>query len=323
MHARPGYFDITLESKVRTEMTVTSRTALYRITFPDTPVTPNTTLSPLMVLELIDLPKTSSNGNITVDGKTGRMSGGAQFSPSFGIGSYTSYFCADYQGADIKDAGTWATQNGQVVLQSVRNGNGTAVTKPEGGWVSFQKPKSNNQLLVRVGMSFISPQQACSNAEKEISDYDFDGTVKAAEKAWRSKLDVISVDAGGASDVLLTAFWSGVYRSMISPQDYTGENPHWSSSEPYYDSYYCIWDSFRSIHPLITLLDPNSQTLMVRSLLDIYRHEGKLPDCRMSFCKGGSAYLNVKRKVADGDHRFYTRRFECGHCHRGRLSKED
>lgn len=53
-----------------------------------------------------------------------------------------------------------------------------------------------------------------------------------------------------------------------------------------YDSFYCIWDSFRSIHPLITLVDPYSQTQMVRGLIDIYRHEGKLPDCRMTFCKG-------------------------------------
>lgn len=47
-----------------------------------------------------------------------------------------------------------------------------------------------------------------------------------------------------------------------------------------------IWDSFRSIHQMITLLDPNSQTQMIRSLIDIYRHEGHLPDCRMSLCKG-------------------------------------
>jgi putative alpha-1,2-mannosidase len=75
---------------------------------------------------------------------------------------------------------------------------------------------------------------------------------------------------------------------MISPQDYTNENPNWNSTEPYYDSFYCIWDSFRSIHPLLTLLDPHSQTLMVRSLLDIYVHEGWLPDCRMSHCKGNT-----------------------------------
>lgn len=47
-----------------------------------------------------------------------------------------------------------------------------------------------------------------------------------------------------------------------------------------------IWDSFRSIHPLLTLVDPLSQSLMMRSLIDTYRHEGYLPDCRMSLCKG-------------------------------------
>lgn len=53
-----------------------------------------------------------------------------------------------------------------------------------------------------------------------------------------------------------------------------------------YDSFYCIWDSYRSLHPLITLVDPLSQTLMVRSLIDIFIFEGYLPDCRMDLCKG-------------------------------------
>ena len=77
-------------------------------------------------------------------------------------------------------------------------------------------------------------------------------------------------------EMLQTVFWSGAYRSMISPQDYTGENPLWKSDEPYYDSFYCIWDSYRSIHPLLTILDPQSQTLMIRSLIDTYRHEGSI-----------------------------------------------
>lgn len=61
---------------------------------------------------------------------------------------------------------------------------------------------------------------------------------------------------------------------------------YFDNPPPDYDSYYCIWDSFRSQHPLISLVDPVSQTRMVRSLIDIYRFEGKLPDCRMSLCKG-------------------------------------
>lgn len=130
--------------------------------------------------------------------------------------------------------------------------------------------------MVRVGLSFISVEKACNNAESEIPDADFQGVLSAAEEVWRKKLSVIQVNATGVSAELQTVFWSGTYRSMISPQDYTGENPLWNSTEPYYDSFYCIWDSFRSIHPLLTLLDPHSQTLMVRTLIDIYRFEGQV-----------------------------------------------
>jgi putative alpha-1,2-mannosidase len=47
-----------------------------------------------------------------------------------------------------------------------------------------------------------------------------------------------------------------------------------------------IWDSFRAQHPFLTIVDPEAQSRMVRSLLDTYKHEGWLPDCRMSHCKG-------------------------------------
>ncbi|TEA20296.1 putative secreted glycosidase [Colletotrichum sidae] len=92
--------------------------------------------------------------------------------------------------------------------------------------------------------------------------------------------------AGKSSQGCVESFWSGLYRNMISPQNYTGENPYWDSGVPYFDSYYCICDSFRAQHPLLTVIDPQAQAQMVNSLLDIYKHEGWLPDCRMSLCKG-------------------------------------
>ncbi|KAF2646597.1 hypothetical protein P280DRAFT_486215 [Massarina eburnea CBS 473.64] len=292
VEARPGFFAITLESQIRAEMTVTNHTALYRFTFPQVPTTANTTLSPHILLELEDLPQTRQDAGITIDPKTGRITGWGLFGPSFGIGTYKSYVCADFFGAKLKDSGIFMNsraKSGMTKYRAPSEKTQKAAKRPAGGYVQFEKPETDNQIVVRVGLSFISEAQACSNAEKEIPSPDvssINSVAAAAEKVWREKLDVIDVVPGGASDVLLRSFWSGVYRSMISPQDYTGENPLWKSDEPYYDSYYCIWDSFRSIHPLITLLDPHSQTLMVRGLLDVYRHEGKLPDCRMSFCKG-------------------------------------
>ncbi|KAM3087820.1 hypothetical protein ACMFMG_001890 [Clarireedia jacksonii] len=292
--AHPGYFAVTLNTSIHTETTVTNHTALYRFTFPsNTTSSPsysgNTSLpySPLILVDLTDLPDSRSNATVQVDPDTGRLSGSGTFSPSFGIGTYNLHFCADFKGANIRDTGVFMNNRAGSKPKNlgVTPDGVNSPPLPAGAWTRFEAP-GDNQILARVGLSFISVDQACSNAEKEIPDFDFEKVLSAAEDAWRQKLSVIQIDATGVSDELQTVFWSGAYRAMISPQDYTGENPLWESDEPYYDSYYCIWDSFRSIHPLLTLLDPYSQTQMVRSLIDIYRHEGKLPDCRMSLCKG-------------------------------------
>jgi putative alpha-1,2-mannosidase len=277
--ARPGYFAVTLNTSIKAEMTVTNHTALYRFSFPNdtTKASVNSTplvYSPLILVELNDLQFSIIDGRVQVNNSTGRITGNGTFSPSFGAGQYSLNFCADFYGK-IRTTGIFTdlmtTQNSSNIQT-----HGNFTPAPAGGFVQFEAPE-NNQILTRVGLSFISVKQACRNAEQEIPDFDFDGTRSAAEAAWRKKLSVMTVDSTGVSDELQTVFWSGTYRSMISPQDYTGENPLWRSNEPYYDSYYCIWDSFRSIHPLLTILDPHSQTLMVRSLIDIYRHEGNTP----------------------------------------------
>jgi predicted alpha-1,2-mannosidase len=75
-------------------------------------------------------------------------------------------------------------------------------------------------------------------------------------------------------------FYTALYHTMLMPVDRTGENPLWHSDEPYYDDFYAIWDTFRTSGPLLTLLAPQRETGIVRALVDIYRHEGWLPDAR-------------------------------------------
>ncbi|KAM0261501.1 hypothetical protein ACHAQJ_002183 [Trichoderma viride] len=296
VESHPGYFSVTLNTSIKAEMTVSNKTALYRFTFPDEPVPMKggdatganaIPYEPVILADLTDLSDSRSKGSVAVDSHSGRITGSGTFNPSFGVGTYTLYFCTDFKGASILNTGVF--QNNRAGTNFKQLNTETATVEgppvPGGAFVQFSKP-SNNQILARVGLSFISTNQACSNAQSEIPSFDFQGTLDTAEDAWRKKLGVVEVDNTGVNTSILTTFYSGLYRSMISPQDYTGENPLWKSSEPYYDSFYCIWDSFRSIHPLITIVDPYSQTQMVRGLIDIYRHEGKLPDCRMTFCKG-------------------------------------
>ncbi|RAL58918.1 hypothetical protein DID88_009209 [Monilinia fructigena] len=236
--AHPGYFAVSLNTSIHTEATVTNHTALYRFTFPsnsasnysDSTRQPSLPYSPLILVDLTDLPESRSNGSVKVNPDTGRLSGTGTFNPSFGIGSYNLHFCADFKGAEIRDTGVFMNNRAgsQPKNLSVTPDGINSPPLPAGAWTQFNAP-ANNQILTRVGISFISIEKACKNAENEIPDFDFEKVLTAAEDAWREKLSVISVDATGVSDELQT---------------------------------------------------------MVRSLIDIYRHEGKLPDCRMSLCKG-------------------------------------
>lgn len=228
-----------MSTNIQAEMTATNHTALYRFTFPDTPVEQNATLSPLILADLIDLPQSRINGSASVDEQTGRMSGSGAFSPSFGIGSYILHFCADFSGAEIRDTGVFQNNRAGTTpknLSVVNDGvNVNPDILPAGAWTRFHAPEKDNQILARVGVSFISIDQACQNAEKEIPDFDFAKVLSTAEEAWQDTLGVIEVKPGGVNQSLQTTFWSGVYRAGISPQDYTGENPLWESDEPYYD----------------------------------------------------------------------------------------
>lgn len=235
--AHPGYFSVSLANGVQAEMTTTNRSALYRFTFDKSSAD---TLSPVILVDLIDLPLSRSNGTADVDRSTGRLTGNGTFKPSFGIGTYDLHFCVDFKGAGLRDTGVWAKNRANFSTATVHmtaDGVNTAATLSSGTFARFHSPKDST-MLARVGVSFMNVNQACANAEREQPDFDFDGTVTAARSAWKKKLDVISVDADGVSDDLQEVFWSGAYRTMISPQDYTGENPLWESKEPYYDSYY-------------------------------------------------------------------------------------
>lgn len=267
-------------------MTVTQHTALYNFYFPPATSSNGTALSPQLVLDLTDIYDTRQNASISIDEETGRIIGNGTFLPSFGAGSYIAYFCADFTGVALKDSGIYVNNRAGTYPKEIFVTRGFNYFYLEaGGFVRFVRP-ANGTVTARVGMSFVSSAQACRNAETELPTYDFDGAKQAAEDAWRKQLSPIAVETGGVSEDMQVAFWTGIYRTMMSPQDYTGENPFWNDGEPYYDSYYCIWDEFRAQLPLLNVIDPQSVSRMIRSLLSIYQHEGWLPDCRMSLCKG-------------------------------------
>jgi len=236
--ATPGYFAVTLASGIEADMTVAQHTSLFRFKFSVTDAAGNAS-SPLILMDLTDLSDSrQDNATVSVDAGTGRITGNARFLPSFGSGTYVGYFCADFSGAPLRDNGIFVNSRASTDIKTLtisRSINGYPL--PGGAFVRFQNPGEDG-ILARVGVSFISSDQACSNAESEIPSFDFDATHTAAETAWRDKISPIVVETTGVDVSILKNFYSGIYRTMVNPQDYSGENPLWQSDEPYFDSFY-------------------------------------------------------------------------------------
>ncbi|RDA93311.1 hypothetical protein CP533_2038 [Ophiocordyceps camponoti-saundersi (nom. inval.)] len=289
--ARPGYFGLTLTSGPQVEMTAARHTALFRFSFgPDD--------KPLILQDLTDLSDSrQDNGSVKVDAAARRITGNAVFKSSFGKDNYQAFFCTDFgTDRDVVSSGIFSDSRASTTVQEFIISRGMNGYPPPGG--AFMRFAAGDQpILARVGISLISTEQACASAEHEISTWDFEGYETAAADAWRRKLAPIAVDTTGVDKSFVRTLYSGVYRTMISPQNYTGENPLWDDGEPYFDSYYCIWDLFRSQLPLLTIIDPDALAQMIRSLISIYEHDGWMPDCRMSlnrgYTQGGSNADNV------------------------------
>ena len=209
-------------------MTAAQHTSLFRFTFPESD-------SPAIILDLSDLSDSrQDNATISVD-DNGRMTGEARFQPSFAQGNYVAYFCADFQGS-IRESGIYVNSRGSADVKDLkisRSINGYPL--PGGGFVRFT---DSSPVLVRVGLSYISSDQACQLAEDEIPDFDFKGIRDTATDIWRDKMMPIDVSTNGVDNGVLTNFYSGIYRTMVNPQNYTGVNPMVSADTVYFDSYY-------------------------------------------------------------------------------------
>ncbi|RAL63288.1 hypothetical protein DID88_004364 [Monilinia fructigena] len=112
----------------------------------------------------------------------------------------------------------------------------------------------------RVGISWISKEKACQNVNEEIPD-------------------------------------DTTFSTVVSDTKYTGENPGWTSTEPYYQDIFTLWDLFRCGTALFHVLQPTAYEEYIRSLIDIWRHDGYMPDARSSNyngrTQGGSNADNV------------------------------
>lgn len=172
----------------------------------------------------------------------------------------------------------WMLYNGKVRLKEgfTREVVGDSI----GAYFRYKFDKEE-VVEMKVGVSYVSIENARQNLEKEIGNKSFTEVYQQTKNEWNKQFNVA---LEGGNDDQKTIFYTGLYHTLIHPHifnDINGEYPESStnkigkSNERY--TVFSLWDTYRNYHQLMTLLYPEQQLGMVRTMLDIYDESGWLP----------------------------------------------
>lgn len=177
----------------------------------------------------------------------------------------------------------WTPDNGtyKIYTQYGRELSGDDV----GYWFSYEDLKVGEQVEVRMGVSFVSIANARENLEKEQAGLTFDQIRTQARDTWNADLGRIRVKGG--TDEQKRVFYTGLYHALIHPNvlnDVNGQYPMMESfgdgqTADGHDRYtvFSLWDTYRNVHQLMTMVYPERQTDMIRSMIDMSKEWGWLP----------------------------------------------
>ena len=146
------------------------------------------------------------------------------------------------------------------------------------------KIQPEKPMLIKTGISYTSKANAKRNLSNEIPNWDFESVVKSAEEKWNHVLSQIEITDKNKTNLI--KFYSALYHMLIHPNILNDVNGDYSTMneqkiENYSDrnrySVYSLWDTYRTLHPFLTLAYPIQQSDMIKTMLDIYDEQGYLP----------------------------------------------
>ncbi len=269
--ASPGYYRVKLDKyDVTVELTATQRAGMHKYTFSSSEeasilidVTHNLADNYTEAAEVEVVDDQTVQGSVTIPKP---FCGGQT--------SYTVYFTAISSKPLISSA-VWNKA-------SLRENSKRATGRDIGAVLNFEG-EENQEILMKVGISYVSKDQARLNVTEEIPGWDFSGVRKQAKKKWNDKLRRIEVEGGSEEDRV--KFYTALYHTYMGPytaSDVNGKyrgmdnKVHRARDHTQYH-FFSLWDTFRAEHPLLILTEPDKQNEMVQSLLNKQRHGGWLP----------------------------------------------
>lgn len=256
--ARPGYYAMTLSDLgVRVELTATERAAVWRAT---------PTAGAEQVTFVVDADSTLVLGQVLDGGIAVQPDAGAieawnlaknEFSRPFG--GLRTFVVAD---TDAPSLG-----HGQDARRA---------------WLTVAAP-GGQPVELRVGVSFVSVAAARANLDAEVALADFQTVLDRAESRWRTQLDFIHCD--GMTDTQRRVLAVSAYHAFLMPTLWSDADGTWLGFDnalhkdakiPRYTSF-SLWDTYRTLHPLMVLIEPGRQRDFVRSLIGMADEGGWLP----------------------------------------------
>ncbi|MFH1465149.1 MAG: GH92 family glycosyl hydrolase [Pseudomonadota bacterium] len=267
--ASPGYYSVTFDDGVQAELTAGLRTGVHRYTFP-------AGSEPTVVIDL----EHQIEERAPEEEDPARLPAAFHLDPATGVVTGTTHAAGALSGrtggflvhfwAQVDPApttwGTWA--DADPVVEST-----DAEGYHLGGWLGWPTTGEPTIVTVKVGLSFVSPEAAAANWQAEAQGLEFDGLRAQTEELWRSEFDHLRVHGG--TDRERTLFYSSLYRAMLMPNlrsdadgryvGFDGEI-HEEPDDPFYSDM-SLWDTYRTLHPLVDLAYPEHAGAFASSLV--------------------------------------------------------
>ena len=250
-YATPGYYAVTLANGVRVELTATLRTAFHRYTFP---------ADVKQEQVVIDLSQGIGWDKMTAcsmkqEGRNTVV--GSRFSTGWAKDQRV-YFVAEFS---------------QPITHQTTEGDTLSV---------FSFEPTGQPLMVKVGISSVSIDNARKNLQQESPNWAFNTIVADAQKAWNKELGKIDIQTDNASDKRI--FYTGLYHTMTAPSVFNDVNGEYRGADgkTYHGDFtpyttFSLWDTYRAAHPLMTLIHPEKQRDIAQTMLHIAQQQGRLP----------------------------------------------
>lgn len=263
--AAPYSYSVTFANGLRTELSATSRGAVFEVTFPQDSA------------QYIVVDAYNGGSALTIDRENRCVTGVARNHNGGVPDNFANYFRIEFS-HPIAEEGVY---DGDTLMRHRL----TLESDYTCAYLRFNVP-AGEKLTVRTASSFISPAQALVNFSREVGGKSLAQVREEARKQWNSYLG--RIEAEGGSEEQLRTFYSCLYRTLLFPREFYEFD---AQGKPVYYSPYNgkiqdgymytdngFWDTFRAVHPLFTLLYPEVSERVTQSILNAYDESGFMPE---------------------------------------------